>query len=269
MLNGRKELDVSHRSGRFPPGTARRAVRTAITSPFRPQTYLNLLYLLLAFPLGLLYFVFLVTGVSLGVGLLVILVGAPILLVVFLASHVFAAFERASARYLLAVEIDSPGYPFLDDEGATDGFRSLLLGRETYKAMGFLLAKFAIGTAAFSMLVMLFTTAITLFLTPLYYQNPNVHIGFVTNGDPVQLTPSLQLPWHDLLIGAEFAVTITEWEVTTLPEALATSAVGLVALLLSLAICNGFAWLVGQFSRVLLGPSSRAALEDLQDGLAR
>ena len=31
----------------------------------KPQTYLNMLYLFLAFPLGLAYFVFLVTGLSL------------------------------------------------------------------------------------------------------------------------------------------------------------------------------------------------------------
>ena len=38
------------------------------------QTYLNLLYLLLAFPLGIAYFVFLITGVSVGAGLLVVFI---------------------------------------------------------------------------------------------------------------------------------------------------------------------------------------------------
>ena len=33
-----------------------------------PQSYLNIVYLLLAFPLGTFYFVFLVTGLSLGLG---------------------------------------------------------------------------------------------------------------------------------------------------------------------------------------------------------
>lgn len=34
-----------------------------LAAPFRPQTYRNLLYLALAFPLGVIYFVGLVTGV--------------------------------------------------------------------------------------------------------------------------------------------------------------------------------------------------------------
>lgn len=43
-----------------------------------PRSYLNIVYLLLAFPLGTFYFVFLVTGLSLGFGLIITLVGIPI-----------------------------------------------------------------------------------------------------------------------------------------------------------------------------------------------
>ena len=39
---------------------------------FQGRTYRHLLYLAMAFPLGLAYFVFLVTGVSLGAGLIVV-----------------------------------------------------------------------------------------------------------------------------------------------------------------------------------------------------
>ena len=44
-----------------------------------PQSYLNIVYLLLAFPLGTFYFVFLVTGLSLGAGLSITLLGIPLL----------------------------------------------------------------------------------------------------------------------------------------------------------------------------------------------
>jgi len=43
----------------------------------REGTYLNIIYLLLAFPLGTAYFVFLVTGLSLGLGLSITLLGIP------------------------------------------------------------------------------------------------------------------------------------------------------------------------------------------------
>jgi len=42
------------------------------------QTLLNLVYLLLAFPLGIAYFVILVTAISTSAGLLITIVGAPL-----------------------------------------------------------------------------------------------------------------------------------------------------------------------------------------------
>jgi hypothetical protein len=58
----------------------------------RSETYRNLGYDLLAFPLGIAYFVFLVTGLSVGVGLVIIWVGVPILLGVVLAWRGLGAF---------------------------------------------------------------------------------------------------------------------------------------------------------------------------------
>ena len=46
---------------------------------FRRETYANLAYLLARFPLGIAYFTVLITGLSLGVGLVPIVVGIPIL----------------------------------------------------------------------------------------------------------------------------------------------------------------------------------------------
>ena len=51
----------------------------------RSQTYLNLVYLLLAFPLGVFYFTLLVTGISLGFGLLIVWIGGFILAGMFVA----------------------------------------------------------------------------------------------------------------------------------------------------------------------------------------
>ena len=43
------------------------------------QSYLNLVFLTLSFPLGIFYFVFLVTGISLGMALSIIVIGLAIL----------------------------------------------------------------------------------------------------------------------------------------------------------------------------------------------
>lgn len=235
-------------------GRRRRLFRATVLSPLRRQTYLNLLYLLLAFPLGIFYVVFLVAGLSLGVSLAILLVGIPILLFVLGTCHVLAAFERVIARRLLSVEIDSPGFPFLEPDDELERLRALVFGLGTYMSLCFLATKFVVGLVAFVLVTTLLATSVALVLTPLYYDRPTVGAGIVTGGEPIQLTPSLELPWQELLVGLEFAVVTVEWQVTSLPGAFAASAVGVVFLLVSLAICNAFARLVGQFSRVFLGP---------------
>src|SRR6478736_1122150 len=67
-------------------------------APFRLRTYANLLYLWLAFPLGLFYFVTLITGFSLGLGLLIVWVGLLVLLVMMLVVWALGGFERTLAQ---------------------------------------------------------------------------------------------------------------------------------------------------------------------------
>ena len=74
----------------------------------RPQTWLNLLYLLLAFPLGLAYFIVLVIGVSTGAALAVLIVGLGILLATLAAWRGMATIERGLARGVLGVPIATP-----------------------------------------------------------------------------------------------------------------------------------------------------------------
>jgi ABC-type transport system involved in cytochrome bd biosynthesis fused ATPase/permease subunit len=74
----------------------------------RGQTYLNIIYLLLSFPPGTAYFVFLVTGLLLGISLLIIWVGIPILLFMLAAWWGLVAFERQLAIWLQAACRHSP-----------------------------------------------------------------------------------------------------------------------------------------------------------------
>ncbi|WP_235019782.1 sensor domain-containing protein [Natrialba sp. INN-245] len=213
------------------------------------------MYLLLSFPLGTVYVVFLVAGLSLGVGLSITLVGIPILFGTLLASHGFAAFERELARRLLGDDIDSPGYAFLEDRDTTARVRALVLGRETYEAVVYLTSKFVVGIGAFVLVTLLFSIAMALLATPLYYDQSNAQVGLVLD-EPVQLTSSIQLPWDELLVGLEVAFSIVSWEVDSLADALVFSVAGIVALVVSLAICNAAAWLLGQYARLVLSERS-------------
>ncbi len=71
------------------------------------KTYLSMFYLLLSFPLGIIYFVFIVTGLSLGLGLAITLLGIPILFLTLLLWRVFAKFEIILAESMLNIKIHS------------------------------------------------------------------------------------------------------------------------------------------------------------------
>jgi hypothetical protein len=187
------------------------------------QTYLNLLYLLTAFPLGIVYLVVLLLGFSLGIGLLVTLVGIPILLATIVGSTYLATFERLQARHLLGVEIETPTR-VVEGEGLWPAVRSYLVARSTWLGLLFLLAKFPLGVASFVVLATLFGVTVGLLTAPLYYDVPGVGIdlGF--------------------------------WAVTTLPGALAAAVVGLVLVVVGLHVLNVFAWASGRLASFLLGP---------------
>src|SRR5262245_45064257 len=89
------------------------AIGRFLTAPVRARSYANLLFLALAFPLGLAYFVFLAVGWSVGLGLTVVWVGLPILAAVVLGSFALSMFERQLAIHLLGAEVPpmSPAAP--------------------------------------------------------------------------------------------------------------------------------------------------------------
>src|SRR5437868_9861207 len=76
------------------------SLQTRIDSLFRvaweKQSYVNILYLLVSFPLGIIYFIFLVVGIVVSVGTS-ILAGIPVLIFMIYVEKRLAEFERTMA----------------------------------------------------------------------------------------------------------------------------------------------------------------------------
>ncbi len=144
----------------------------------KPQTYLNLLYLLLAFPLGLAYFIFLVTGLSLGVGLLILWVGLLILAGVLALCWPLTLFERQMAISLLKVEIPLMT-PLQEPAGGIfQQVKQHISNPVTWKGIAFLFLKFPIGLASFIVTITLGSLSVGLILAPLAYPWVHIDTGF-------------------------------------------------------------------------------------------
>ena len=120
-----------------------------------PRTWLGIVFHLLAFPLGLFYFVFLITGISVGVGLVVVWVGIPILLVVAGAWWLFAAFERLQARYLLGADVPQAARAWETVDGVWGKLKAHFGTGSTWLDLAYLIVKLAFGTVSFTLLVTL------------------------------------------------------------------------------------------------------------------
>ena len=187
-----------------------------------PRTYLNLVYLMIGFPLGLAYFVFYVVGGSLGIGLAILGIGFVILFLLVLAAWALAHFERLLANGLLGAEVPPPA-PTAIDEGGWPWVKSVLGNPVTWKGLAFQLLKFPLGLSSWIVTIVVLS----------------VVAGFIVAPAVVYFGGTIQIdPW---------------WIADTQREAWIATAVGLAALLPALHLLNGLAWLWAQFARVMLG----------------
>ncbi len=207
------------------------------------QTYVNLLYLLVSFPLGIFYVVFLLLGLTSILSTTFIL-GAPILLLVIFIWWRLAGFERNLAMRWLHVEIRPMAPPRKEGLNRWERFRVPLTNAVTWKSLAYLFVKFPLGIISCVVILNMFvlTLGFTVF---------SLIIGLL-------VMPFLYL-FRALLRGRG------EWrEARASGEGVATdrdrlflllSITGFGFALIAFHVLNALAYVSGQFARVMLGLS--------------
>ncbi len=186
-----------------------------------PQSYRNIAYLLLAFPLGTFYFVFLVTGFSLGFGLIITLLGIPIWLLVLKGSWALCRFERQVAITLLNEDIPlSVSRP--ESGGLWARVKSLLKDSATWTGVLYLFLKFPLGIATFTITVTVIALTVGLLAAPTYMWTSDPIVWGSWSFDP--------FPWS--------------WILTI---------IGIPMVFISLHLMNAIAVVFGLMTRVMLG----------------
>jgi hypothetical protein len=139
----------------------RAAVRPLVTR----RTGTTLLHHLLGLPLGIAYFVWLVTGISVGAGLIVTLVGIPILTLVLASVRPLAAAERGLANELLGAGI--PGAPLAPaGTGWLGRLKAYWTDGRTWRGAAYLLARFPAGMATFIIATTAYGAALLMLAAP-------------------------------------------------------------------------------------------------------
>lgn len=202
------------------------------------RTYLRIVYLLLAFPLGILYFTVILTGLSVGLGLAIVIVGFLVLILTLLVWLVFARVERELAIHLLGAHIRPM---FVPDPTPLSMWQRLLrtLGDPvTWKSLTYLLIEFPFGIFSFTVVVTLVSISLSLVLYPVIY------VAFTAlNQQGVD-------PGGTMFPGVNIDGTFHS---SVFVGFLLISAFGVGFAVVSVALMNGLGWLWARFAEVMLG----------------
>lgn len=214
-------------------------LRAVFGVPFRLRTYANLAYLALQFPLGIAYFTTLVTLLALGVGLSVVLVGVPLLFATFVLVTGVVRVEAVLADTLLSVDVQSRPVGVDLTDGVLPYAKGLVLDPGTYVGLVFLLAKLFVGVVTFTLLTFFVSLTGAFLAAPFLYDRPGSYRFFYNT----TLTFAPEIRFVQDLWSVTFApvVTLSEWNVDTLGEALVVAAFGLALLVVSLHVLNALA----------------------------
>jgi hypothetical protein len=155
--------------------TWRAALRPLITT----RGWTAVTHHLLGLPLGIAYFTWLVTGLALGLGLAITIVGIPILTLVLASVRPLLEGERVMANALLGTDIPRAGLA-PHGEGFLGRLKAYWTDGTTWRGVGYLLARFPIGTATFTVAVSLYSAAGFLIAAPLLAPLDALELGFWT-----------------------------------------------------------------------------------------
>ena len=199
-------------------------------------------YLLLSLGLGTTWFLILVVGLASGIGLLVTLLGVPILIGLLFATRPMADLERALVNGLLDERI-AGHYRRPAKEGAWSSIVARVADPQTWKDAAYLACQFPLGIIWFTLTSIALVVPPALLLAPLWY--------WITPG----------------------GVDVVFWNVDSLPEALVLVPIGALLLIPARYLIDGMGIAHGHWARLLLhaepDPELAAKVVDARSAQAR
>ena len=198
---------------RVPPGLGRPTslVRRSPIARFfgvfaDPKAWGALLYMLLALGTGIIYFTWVITGLSVSLGLLVLIVGLPLLILFLLSVRVIGFVEGRLVEALLGVRM--PHRQRFSDKniGWWQKIKNLFRERNTWTAMAYSILQLPLGVLYFTVFVTLIATSlyfITMPITVLAFHEP----AYFIVGDTEYRAATWEIPFF--VLGGVLLITST------------------------------------------------------------
>jgi len=133
-----------------------------------PKAWGALLYLIFALGTGIIYYIWAVTGLSLSLGLLILIIGIPIAGLFLLSVRGIALLEGRIVEALLGVRM--PRRPLFSrrDIGWWQKFKGLITSRHTWTTIVYMILQMPLGIIYFTVIVTLVASAVWMLGRPIW-----------------------------------------------------------------------------------------------------
>jgi signal transduction histidine kinase len=154
-------------------------LRALVSWALDARSWKRIVYLTIALPLGIVYFVVIATGLSTGLGVAILTFGLPVVIMIWVW-RLMARFERFLASRLLGIELPAPYRP------AEGGWFARLLSRlgdpATWKDLAYLIVHLPLGIVDFTAVALLLGIPLSLVTAPLvfWWVPGGVEVGLLT-----------------------------------------------------------------------------------------
>ncbi|MFR9795449.1 sensor histidine kinase [Streptomyces sp. MS06] len=149
----------------------------ALRAPFEARSRKEFGYLLLGLPIAVVMFVYAVTVIALGAGLLVTFLGVPVLAAGLAGCRGLGAMERARARGLLGLEVGDPEPLRSGGDGTRSWIGSLLKSGTSWRHLLYALLHFPWAVFAFSVALSVWAYGWAMLSYPLWFWVFPVYAG--------------------------------------------------------------------------------------------
>lgn len=179
-----------------------------------PRVLSTVPYLLLNLPVGIFWFVTLVTLTMVGLGTSIIWVGVPLLMLAAVLCRGAATLERGWVHTMLGVYIARPYRPL--PSGFRAYWRARLGDPATWRDLAYFLLLLPFGIVEFAMMIALWSTGLGLLALPVYFRflPPDGSWRLFDTDHPWVVVDSTldALPWAVLgALVCVLAVLVTRW----------------------------------------------------------
>ena len=200
-----------------------------------PRTYAALFYMMLALATGIFYFTWVVTGLSLSLGLSITIIGIPLLILYFGSVRVLSLVESRLVEVMLGERMPRRPQYTDRDQPLLKRIGQMFTDPRTWTTQLYFLLMLPLGTAYFTIAVALLSVGLSFLLLPFAVLTGDVRLNTDVGG----------FLSFDILDGA-LATTMGWWSLPLM------FVLGTLVLFALLHLARGVAYLHGQFAKHLL-----------------